>query len=83
MTEEEVECLAIQLLQGLGDLKSFAGIYHRDLKPDNIAVVDKNHYAIIDFGESQYIDQTNLKISLMKYVSLNNVKGKVYKMIYK
>ena len=79
MTEEEVEQLAIQLLQGLGDLKSFAGLFHRDLKPDNIAVVDKNLYSIIDFGESQHIDQNDLQHSILKYVRLSSVTSKINK----
>jgi len=57
MTEEEVECLAIQLLQGLSNLKTFAGIYHRNIKPANIVLVDRNKYAIIGFEESQHFDQ--------------------------
>ena len=77
MSEYEASQLLEQLVRGLAFLQSFSGIFHRDLKPDNIAVIAPGKYSIIDLGESQQIDPENLKHSIMKYVSMNNIKGRI------
>ncbi|WP_422135660.1 MULTISPECIES: protein kinase domain-containing protein [unclassified Endozoicomonas] len=47
------ETFARQLMKGVAHLHD-AGIWHLDLKPENLVVDDQDNLSIIDFGLSQY-----------------------------
>ncbi len=63
-----------QILAGLGRLH-FAGIVHRDIKPQNILLTDQHGVRIIDFGlsktpmEAEHTNPKNLKIGTPFYTS--------------
>ena len=57
-TESEVEMMVEQVLCGLRFLKNHLGIMHRDIKPQNILVLESGTYCLADFGISYVMDRT-------------------------
>jgi len=47
--------LAAQIVDGLSHLHRF-GVVYRDLKPDNLLLLDKNHIQLADFGLSKFLE---------------------------
>lgn len=58
LTENQIACFMMQLLQGIKALHSY-GIVHRDLKPPNILVNSDGQLRIADFGMARHIGVGN------------------------
>jgi len=58
LTEIESKCFIFQLLQGLKSLHKNK-VIHRDLKPNNLLLDDKNELKIGDFGVIAHLNQDN------------------------
>ncbi len=57
ISEKKICEIMKQIGEGISYLHSF-GIIHRDIKPDNILITNKNEIKIIDFGLSKIIGNT-------------------------
>ena len=57
LSNEQVKGLMKQIMKGLADMHE-AGIWHRDVKPDNILLSEDGTVKFIDFGISKVTDET-------------------------
>jgi len=57
-------------------LKNHFKVFHRDIKPENIGVFSEAHFAILDFGESKYAINDDIKSISLAKATLTDVKGK-------
>ena len=64
LTEEQRLDLIKQLINLVNHLHSL-NVVHRDLKPDNIMVVEGNKLKLVDFGFGKELDETNKTATLI------------------
>ncbi|POZ51607.1 serine/threonine protein kinase [Methylovulum psychrotolerans] len=65
LTEEEALKIMLPVLNGLGQVHK-KGFLHRDIKPDNIYLVDKEHPVLLDFGAARSaFSQKSLSLSVI------------------
>ncbi len=62
LSQERAVNLAVQILKGLSKAHK-VGIFHRDIKPDNIIVTPEDHIKILDFGIAKMTAKTGLTVS--------------------
>ena len=77
LTEHKCSILAAQIVVGLEFLHSKT-VAHRDLKPDNILLDEKNSVKICDFGEAKYIEDEEAK-DFDQLVKNRSTKKSIYK----
>ena len=53
LNEDQVRIFTKQILEGLEYMHCVKGIFHRDIKPDNILLTISENIKISDFGESK------------------------------
>lgn len=82
---ERAVALARQIAEGLGAAHA-SGVVHRDLKPENVAVMQRGHVKVLDFGLAQLnalgTDQTENRATMTgavlgtpHYMSPEQVRG--------
>lgn len=77
--QQKIE-IALQVARGLSYAHQH-GIVHRDVKPDNIQVLDNGRVKIMDFGiarlgaDTGTLTQTNTSIGTPRYMSPEQVRG--------
>jgi len=59
LTLQQTQKIALQLLEGIEAIHN-AGLYHRDLKPDNIFITTTGEVKILDFGLVKILDASTL-----------------------
>ncbi len=65
LTEQEALKIMLPILNGLG-LVHKKGFLHRDIKPDNIYLVDREHPVLLDFGAARSaFTQKSLSLSVV------------------
>jgi len=65
LTEEEALKIMLPVLGGLAQVHQ-KGFLHRDIKPDNIYLVDKEHPVLLDFGAARSaISQKSVSMSVV------------------
>ena len=64
-----------ELLECLNFLHNKCHIIHRDIKPDNIILVNDNNIKLIDFGLSAYLEKDNINEETSFLVSRKSLKG--------
>ncbi len=80
LTEEEAITIAKQVCEGLAEAHEL-GVIHRDLKPRNIMVDEKNNAKIMDFGiarslKADGITGAGMMIGTPEYMSPEQAEGK-------
>lgn len=76
---DEIIRLSVQVLSGMKHAHS-AGIIHRDIKPQNILLDEKNQVKITDFGIAKALSETrmtetNQVMGSVQYISPEQAKG--------
>jgi serine/threonine protein kinase/Tfp pilus assembly protein PilF len=79
LTEEEVIGIAKQVCEGLAEAHGL-GVVHRDLKPQNIMIDEKNNAKVMDFGiarsvEAPGVTQSGVMIGTPDYISPEQAEG--------
>ncbi|MDD2722688.1 MAG: serine/threonine-protein kinase [Methylovulum sp.] len=65
LTEEEALKIMLPVMDGLAQVHQ-KGFLHRDIKPDNIYLVDKEHPVLLDFGAARSaISQKSVSVSVI------------------
>ncbi|TDT72406.1 serine/threonine protein kinase [Hypnocyclicus thermotrophus] len=76
MKEKEIYHIFYQIAEGIKYLHS-KNIIHKDLKPKNILINNKNKVKIIDFGIADYLKDNNIKAGTKIYCSPEQEKGEI------
>lgn len=66
LTVREIIQFSCQFLNGLHNVHS-KGLYHFDIKPDNILLSDRHEALLSDFGQSREVDENGLAMQPRQY----------------
>ncbi len=73
-TQPEQIDLIMQILQALRYLHR-RGVLHRDLKPDNVLIIDGNQLKVLDFGLSVKTEIAEGRVGTLAYMSPESLKS--------